>query len=234
MKITGQLRKTEILFLISCFALWLVIYLASRFTFEMNEIKLMPGILKWAAFGVSPIAIYAAVRTGFAEKVKWYGFLGYLFGYIAVLTFATQYMFIQSNLLWNAAVNEQVFKQVKVLEVRKVFKRKLGFDHTEVAILLDEQPMKMEARPYTYFYLKDKKQLDVKIGHSEMGAYVTNIRSTFEEKTVARWHHLKDMVYRLRWIFGIIILIIVASIIKTSYFPDLSGAFSEHFCGGFE
>lgn len=104
-----------------------------------------------------------------------------------------------------------------------MFKRKLGFDHTEVTILLNGQPMKIEARPYIYFYLKDKKQLDIKIGHSEMGEFVTHIRSTFVEKTVARWDHLKDMVYRQRWLVGIIILIIVASVIKTTYFPDQPG-----------
>jgi len=191
--------------------------------FEMTEIKSLPGLLKWVAIGVSPVAIYAALRTGFAERAKWYGFLGYLVGYSVLLTFATQYMVVQGNLLWNAAINEQIFKQVRILEVRKVFKRKLGFDHTEVTILRNGQLIKMEARPYAYFYLKAKKQLDMKIGHSEMGEYVTSISSTSVEKIVARWLHLKDIVYRMRWFLGIFIIIVAAALIKPSYFPEKPG-----------
>jgi|GEM_PF-1580301 len=219
-----QLRRAETWFLISYFSLWLFIYLASRFMFEMTEIKLQSGLLKWVAIGISPVAIYAALRTGFAEKAKWYGFLGYLLGYSALLTFATQYMVIQSSLLWDSTVKEQTLATVQIIEVRKVFKRKLGFDHTEVTILRNGKFMKMEARPYAYFYLKDKKQLDIKIGYSEMGEYVTSISSsTFVEKTVARWLHLKDMVYRMRWFVGVIIIIVAASLIKSIYFPDKPG-----------
>lgn len=218
-----QFRKAEKLFMISYIGLLLLIYLASRFVFEMTENKSLPILLKWVALGISPVAIYAALRTGFTSKAKWYGFIGYLLGYSVLLAFTTEYMVIQSNLLWNAAVNKQTIEQVKIYEVRKVFKRKSGFDHTEVTILLNGKLIKMEARPYAYFYLKDKKQLDLKIGYSAMGAYATSSNSTFGEKTMARWYHLKDMIYRMRWVFGIIFIILVAACIKYSYFPDKPG-----------
>ncbi|SDF93277.1 hypothetical protein SAMN05421827_102162 [Pedobacter terrae] len=223
MNAKSKFRSAEIPFVISYLCLWFFIYLASRFTFEMIEIKSTFGLLKWVAIGVSPVVIYATLRTGFAAKVKWYGFVGYLVGYSALLIFATEYMFIQSNLLWDAAFNGQNFTQVKILEVHKVFKRKSGFHHTEVTILRNGQARKMEARPYAYFYLKDKKQLDMKIGDSAMGVYVTAVRSTFADKTVARWIHLKDMIYRMRWFIGVIIFISAAALIKPGYFPDKAG-----------
>ncbi|WP_293788829.1 hypothetical protein [uncultured Pedobacter sp.] len=218
-----KLSKLETTVIITYFSIWLFIYLASRLTFEMTEIKVLSGLVKWVAIGVSPVAIYAALRTGFVEKAKWYGFLGYLLAYGVLLTFATEYMVIQSKLLWSATVKDQAIVQVKVIQVRKVFKRKLGFDHTEVTILRNGNVIKMEARPYAFFYLKDKKQLDMKIGDSDMGEYVTAVNNTLAEKTVARWLHFKDMIHRIRWVIVIIMVTVAAALIKGSYFPDEFG-----------
>jgi len=223
MNFKDRLRSIELPFIITYLSLWVLIYLSSRIVLEMTVDERQSTMLIWAAIVSAPIVIYGTLRVGFAGKAKWNGFLGYYLMFSLFGIFMTQYMLIQSKLLYDVAMQDEVQKTVQVTEVKRVFTRRSGPNHTAVTFNLDGKPVTMKARAYAYFYLHDKKMIDITFGKSDMGDYVTNIALSSGDKMYARWLHLKDFVYRLRYIGLIILAMIIGGLIKGRYFPTQPG-----------
>ncbi|EDM35948.1 hypothetical protein PBAL39_23112 [Pedobacter sp. BAL39] len=223
MNFKDRLRSIELPFIIAYFTLWILIYLSSRIVLEMAVDEKQSTMLIWAAIASFPLVIYGTLRAGFADKSKWHGFIGYYLMFSLFGIFMTQYMLIQGKLLYDVAVQNEVQRRVQIKEVKRVFSRRSGSNHTAVTFILDGKPITMKARAYAYFYLQDKKMIDINFGRSDMGDYVTNIALSSGDKAHARWLHLKDFVYRLKYIGLIILAMIIGGLIKARYFPAQPG-----------
>ncbi|KLT67031.1 hypothetical protein [Pedobacter sp. BMA] len=207
--------------LLGYIALWLGIYLCSRFFLVMYSDKGMFQFWPWLAISIAPFSLYAALRTVYAERVKLYGAIGYFFIYTLLGIFATGYMIVNGDILASAAFSSSHVKDATLVDVQKVFHRKTGFDHTDVRVNVDGRVFTMEARPYAFFYLKGRKQLKLNIGRSGLGNdYVTSIEVSAGDQLKARWIHFKDMIYRMRWFFGVIVVVVGGAILFGKYIPE--------------
>lgn len=206
--------------LYSLIGLWLTVYLSSRFFLEMSSDRGIFTFWPWIAVASSPFCLYAAIRTVNIRAEKCYGIIGYFLIYAILTVFALGYMLVQGDILLSAARGRQQHTQVRVVEVRKVFKRKIGFDHTSVTLQLGDKRVQMEARPYAYFYLNGKKTLKISIGRSSMNNdYVTCLEISMREKLKARWMHFKDMLYRTRLVWAGLALLFIGILIIPRYLP---------------
>ena len=213
-------HRLEFPLLIAYILLWLAISIFARIEIEMQSDRSPKNILIWAAAISFPIVMYASKRTGDIEKVKWYGYIGYFFSYILVFVYITQSMISQSGLLISAARQQETMSQADLIEVRKVFKRKIGFDHTEVKLTVDGKQMVLKARPYAYFYLQGKKQIEISYGNSGSGPYVSSSNVTNHEMLIARWEHLQDQFHRNRMVAFFLIPVAIGLWLALRYFPD--------------
>jgi hypothetical protein len=222
MIIKDFLRKLEIPVVIFLVSTWFIIYVSSRIFLEMYTDHSPRYLWLWLMLIFSPFCIYAALRTVFSKGEKWYGFIGYLLIYMVCSAFFSNYMLVNGDILLTMAGHSERTIDVPVVEVRKVFRRKLGFDHTEVTVRIDGRPVIFEARPYAYFFLHDKKVLRVSFGHSGLGnSFVTDIKTAPGEKIHARWLHIQDWAYRQRYIVGFFLGVFVLVLIRMKYFPEM-------------
>lgn len=221
-----NLRKVEKYVLITYATLWLLVYLLSRIFLELYTDYTPSGFLLWTALFIAPFSIYASFRTVFPKGEKWYSFIGYVLIYSLLATFTSQYIVVNGDILWSAATKPAApSRKATVLEVRKVFHSKTGFDHTEVSLQIDGKLLNLEARPYAYFYLKDKKTLLISLRKSGLGIdYVTSTGVNGGERRYARWLHFKDWVYRMRWGLAIVLGIITMVWIRMEFFPEKEGS----------
>lgn len=169
MDLKKLLRRIEVPFLYVFAALWLIIYILSGTVLEMATYDSPKRFLLWVAVGILPIAVYAALRIMFSEREKWYAAIGYMLGIMLLGTFTVEFMLVNGEILMSTGLRPSEQKELKLLEVRKVFKRKLGFDHTAVTVLRDGNQVVMEARPYAYFYLEGRPGVAGRIGKSWLG-----------------------------------------------------------------
>ncbi|PST82565.1 hypothetical protein C7T94_07810 [Pedobacter yulinensis] len=135
----------------------------------MSTCRLPNQTLLWLAVCLSPPAIYAALRTTYSQKDKWYATFGYLLMYLMLGGFALEYIIIKADILIDSALHKNKTQELRLLEVRKVIKREIGFDHTAVRVRLSGKPVTLEARPYAFFYLGNKTVVKGKIGRSWLG-----------------------------------------------------------------
>lgn len=220
MRIKTLSRNIEKPLLCSFIVLWLAVYLSSRFFLEMYTDRGIFAFWPWTAVACSPFCLYAAIRTVNIRKEKWYGMIGYFLIYGFLTVSACGYIIVQGEILLSAARGRQEYTRVRVIGVRKVFKRKLGFDHTAVTLQLGNRKINMEARPYAYFYLRGKKELKVALGRSALkNDYATSLEISMQEKLVARWLHFKDMFYRMRLLWAFLALLFLGILIIPRYLP---------------
>ncbi|QXU42933.1 hypothetical protein [Pedobacter sp. D749] len=210
----------EKIILISYAGIWFLLHLLSRLFLDMYTSSEPPGYLTVAAIVITPIAIYAALRTMFSKNEKWYRAIIYFVAYLALGIFTSEYIIVNGDLLLSMTTIPGKTVEVPVLNVHKVIKRKLGFDHTAVTLLIEGKPIEMEARPYTYFFLKDKKVLRIISRKSSLGNnYVTYIELKGGERGLARWLHFKDWLYRYRLLWAVLTGFIVIIWIAIVWFP---------------
>ena len=220
-----HLRKLEYPILFVFLGSWLVIYILTRIFVEMYTDHTPSVVWIWLLIICAPLSLYAALRAAFSQGVKWYRSIGYIFVFTIGTLFCGQYIVIKGDILLSVFTKTPVSIEADVINVKKVIKRKLGFDHTAITLQFGGKVVELEARPRTYFYLKDKKTLHITAGTSFIGnTYVTSSGVTGREKQIARWLHLKDWAYRFRLLWAILLCMIIGSIIKAKYFPEKPGA----------
>ena len=220
-----HLRKLEYPILFIFLGLWLVIYILTRIFVEMYTDHTPSVVWIWLLIVCAPLSLYAALRAAFSERKKWYHAIGYSIMFTIGTMFFGQYIIIKGDILLNVFTKTPVRIEADVVGVEKVFKRKLGFDHTAITLRFKGQAVELEARPLSFFYLKDKKTLHITTGNSYLGnTYVTSSGVASKEKIIARWQHLQDWAYRYRLLWVILLCMIFAIIIKAKYFPEKPGA----------
>ena len=219
-----RLRKLEYPILLTFLALWLSIYILSRLFLEMYTDHTPTWVWVMLMIIFIPLSGYAALRMAYSEGGKWYQSIGYWFIFTLGSLFAGHYMMLKGDILITALVRTPVIVEAKVSSVKKVMSRKLGFDHTEVTLQFNGKRITMDARPYTYFYLRDRIKTQITGGTSFLGnTYVISTGISVQDKIDARWQHLRDWAHRSRWFGIMIIFMILISIIKFKYFPEKPG-----------
>ncbi len=219
-----RLRKLEFPILLGYLGLWLLVYLLSRIFLEMYTDDTPSQAWVWLLIVFVPLSGYAALRMAFSEGGKWYHSIGYFLIFTIGSVFTGQYILVNGDILLSALSNATVQTQAKVIRVEKVFRRKTGFDHTDVVLQFNGKKITLEARPYSFFYLQHKSVLQITAGTSLLGnTYVSSSGVASQEKDSARWLHLKDWAYRSRLLWGIIIAMILGIIIKAKFFPEQPG-----------
>jgi len=198
-----RLRKLEYPVLFGYLGLWLLVYILSRACLEMSTDHAPSNVWVWLFVVFIPLSGYAALRMAYSEAGKWYHSLGYFLMFTLGGVFSGEYIVLNGDMLISAMIKSPVQTQAKVISVEKVFRRKLGFDRTDVTLDLGGKQVIIQARPYSYFYLHNKTSLRVHTGTSLLGnTYITSSGIAGSEKRSARWLHLKDWSYRYRllWI----------------------------------
>jgi hypothetical protein len=215
-----RLRKLKYPLLIAFFGLWLLTYILTRIFLEMYTDATPSAVWTTLFIIFIPLSAYTALRSAFAQGGKWYHSIGYFFIFTVFGMFVGHFIVLKGDMLFSSFLEPPATIEVKVLKVKKVIKRKLGFDHTAVTLQLNGKPVTMEARAYTYFYLEGKSTLKIATGTSFLGnTYVLHDGAANQEKRSARWLHIKDWAYRLRWLWIIMLCLTAGTIVKVIYFP---------------
>jgi hypothetical protein len=219
-----RLRKLEYPILFSYLGLWLLVFVASRIFLEMYTDHTPSNVWIFLFILFIPPSVYAALRATFSQGGKWYQSIAYILTFTTCSVFSGQYIVINGDILISSLVKKQVNTQAKIVSVKKVLKRKLGFDHTKVVLEFNGKRIDLDARPYNYFYLQDKTTLQINTGTSSLGnTFVTSNDVSIPDKFSARWLHLKDWAYRNRLLWAIMICMIIGVFIKMKYFPGKPG-----------
>ncbi|MFF5384104.1 hypothetical protein [Pedobacter suwonensis] len=211
-----NLRLKEKIFLIAYAAIWLLVYLLSRFFLEIYTDDFPSSMWKWLFVFIVPISLYATVRTFFSKEYKWYSAIGHFVMYTLLGLFTGNYIIVNGDILISSAIKTPSLKRAEVIEVRKVF-YKSSFNYTSVTLQIAGKVDTFQGRPFVYFYLKNRKALSIRCGRSFLRneyAYTVGIENG--EKLGARWMHFKDQIYRVRILLGIILLVIVAGFIAST------------------
>lgn len=219
-----RLRKLEYPILYSYLGFWLLVYILSRACLEMSTDHTPSNLWILLFIIFIPLGGYTALRMAYSEGGKWYHSIGYFVMCVLGGIFSGDYIVLNGDILISAVIKTPVQAEAEVISVKKVFRRKLGFDHTDVTLNLGGKQITLEARSYSYFYLHDKTSLQVHSGTSILGnTYVTSTGVASSEKLAARWVHLKDWAYRYRLLWIVIACMVLAGLIKVKYFPDKPG-----------
>ncbi|RZM27510.1 MAG: hypothetical protein EOO88_12795 [Pedobacter sp.] len=219
-----SLRKLEFPILIAYLSLWLLVYILSRVLLEFSTDQCPNEVWIWLLVILTPLSAYAALRAAFSEGGKWYHSIGYFLIFTIGSVFIGQYIVLNGDILISSLIKKPSQTQAKVISVEKVFRRKLGFDHTNVKLQFNGKEITLEARPYSYFYLTNKKTLHITSGTSFLGnTYVTSTEISGQEKLSARWVHLKDWVHRHWLLWVIIACMILGTILRMKFFPETPG-----------
>ena len=219
-----RLRKLEYALLLGFLGVWLLTYILTRIFLEIYTDNTPSAVWIYLMIIFVPLSVYAALRTAFSEGGKWYHSIGYVVMYILGTLFSGQYIVLNGDILISALTKPPIRTEADVIDVKKVFRRKLGFDHTAVSLQFDGKLIKLEARPYSYFYLQNKKTLKITVGTSFLGnTYVTSTGISIQEKRSARWMHLKDWAYRMWLLWAILLCMALGIIIRIKYFPEKTG-----------
>jgi hypothetical protein len=219
------LRKLEYPILLGYLSLWLFVYIYSRIFLEMYTDHTPSKVWIFLLILCVPLSGYAALRMAFSQGGKWYHSTGYFEIFTLGSLFSGQYIILNGDLLISVLVNTPVQTEAKVISVKKVIKKKLGFDHTDVSLQVNGKQITLGARPYSYFYLQNKITLQITTGTSLLGnIYVTSSGITGQEKHSALALYLKDWAYRFRLLWVILMCMILGVIIRIKYFPEKTGA----------
>ena len=217
----ARLHRIEKPLLFGYWGLWLLVYLCSRIFLEMYSDRGILAYWPWVALVGAPLSLYAALRTRSKTKGSWYSVIWYVALYLALCVFATGYIIVHGDILLSAAFDRQQHSEASITAVSKVFRKKLGFDHTHVRLMVNGQEISMDARPYTFFYLSEKTTVGIWWGRSMLGNdYVTVTDVPVGKKAEARWLHFKDMIYRNRIFLGIVLCLVIGVLIWIKFFPD--------------
>ena len=218
------LRKLEYPILIAYLGLWLLVYILSRVFLEFSTDQCPKEVWIWLLVILIPVCGYTALRAAFSEGGKWYHSIGYFLIFTIGSVFIGQYIVLNGDILISSMITIPKQTQAKVISVDKVFRRKLGFDHTNVKLQFNGKEITLEARPYSYFYLSNKRTLQITEGTSFLGnTYVTSTEISGQEKSSARWVHLKDWVHRQWLLWVIIACMILGTLLRLKFFPETPG-----------
>lgn len=208
MLLKKYLHSAEKPFLIAYASLWAAVYMMSRFFLEIYTNR-APSLL-WilSLLLILPISFYAAARTTAVKRENWYEVIGYFVMYALLGLFTSNYMIVNGDLLISSAVNKEIQSEAEVTDVHKVY-YKSGFDHTSITLKTPAKDLKLQGRPYIFFYLNGKKVIRIRSAVSLLGNdYVYTEGISRSEKLKARWLHFKDQIYRL-WVFIAIIFVLI-------------------------
>jgi hypothetical protein len=220
----AKIRKLEKPLIIGYFVILLLTYLIGRNVLEMYTTDIPSGVIWTVGIAMAPFIIYGTLRSTITDGGKWYGYISYFIGFSLGLIVSGTFLVMKCDLLLSTALIPMSRQQVSVLKVEKAFRRKIGFDHTEVTLMLDKQPVKMEARPNTFFLLENKKSIFVTYRKSFSGNYfVTDLHLQYGERWQARWIYLKDWAHRIWYVPAFFIAVGIAMWISACYFPPKSG-----------
>lgn len=216
-----KLRKLEEPLTIGYLLLLLVVYFAGRNALEMFSNNTPNSVYIWVTIVMAPFILYSTLRLATSTGGKWYTYISYLFITFLALVFSGSFLVLKVDLLFSTVLKPLNTQQVSILEVKKIFQRKVGFDHTDVTILWNQQPLTLQARPNTYFLLEHKKILKISTGESFLGnQFVTDLHLQPGERNHARWLHLKDYASRKWYIVAFFLLLILVACFGSRYFPQ--------------
>lgn len=215
-----KIRKLEEPFAVGYLILLLVFYFAGRNVLEMYTTNTPNSVYLWVSVVMAPFILYSTLRLTASNGGKWYGYISYLFITFFALVISGCFLVSKADLLLSAALKPVNTQEVSILDVKKVFQRKVGFDHTDVTILWNQQPLTLQARPNTYFLLEHKKTLKISTGVSFLGnQFITDLHLKPGERSHARWIHLKDWASRNWYVAAFFLLLIVVACVGSRYFP---------------
>ncbi|MBE9598033.1 hypothetical protein [Pedobacter sp. MC2016-24] len=215
-----KIRKLEIPFAIGYLVILLLVYFAGRNVLELYTNQTPRPVYIWVTAFMAPFVLYTTLRLATMNGAKWYGYIGYLVVTFFALVISGTFVVLKTDLLLSAALKPISVQQVSILEVKKVFQRKMGFDHTDVTILWNQQPLTFEARPNTFFLLEHKKTLQISTATSFLGnQFVTDLDLEPGERGHARWVHLKDWASRTWYVPAFFLLLVIGACVVNYYFP---------------
>jgi hypothetical protein len=218
------MKRLEYIILIVYVSVVVGIYLLGRLFLEMYIIN-EASPAKWIIGAlVLPIAIYTGIKFTQSDEHKWYTYiLKTIFCFFAIAMTA-YFTFMKADMLISAAVKPPSVQLLKVHSVKKVFRRKLGFDHTNVTLTLNGKEITFKASRTDFFLLQHKKIIMGNVGQSFCGNYyITNLDLPSAERWRARWAYLKDWASRSWYFPAFIVLGVLAMFIKEKFWPVQPG-----------
>ena len=151
------MKRLEYIILIVYVGVVVGIYLLSRLCLEMYIIN-EASPAKWIIGAVIlPAAIYTGIRFTLSDEHKWYTYiLKSIFCFFAIAMTA-YFTFMKVDILTSAAAKPSSVQRLEVHSVKKIFRRKLGFDHTNVTVTLNGKEITFQASRTDFFLLQHKE-----------------------------------------------------------------------------
>jgi hypothetical protein len=177
--------------------------------------------LAWysAAFSIplAALTLYFMRKDVFG---KWYTYIFSPLIAFGLYLGCTYFNALNLDLLLGAALKPTIEETLPVESVNRVFARKAGFIHTDVALLYHNKSIIFQGTRTSYFLLRNTKALNATIGRSYLGNYfATRLQMPAQQRWAARYEYLKDWFYRYLWLLIGFPLLLLLGYLKDRFFP---------------
>jgi hypothetical protein len=177
----------------------------------------------WLAAAVAlPLTAYTIYLARRSLFTGWYTYVLFPLIIFALYLGSAYFTALKLDLLISAGVNHEKEQVLPVKSIQRVYARKAGFIHTNVALGYQNHLVTFEGTRTSYFLLSPYQSLRVKIGRSYLGSdYITHVNISEQQRWAARWAYVKDWFHRYYWLLILLPLLFGFGIFKDKYFPAL-------------
>lgn len=226
--VKGEPVKVErpLAFKIGVYLLWIYwiliisIYLTVDFSLDLYTNRDFATVAWYSAAVSFPLAAFTLYYMREEVFGKWYTYIFSPLIAFGLYLGCTYFNTLNLDLLLSAAFKPTIEEALPVKSVNRVFARKAGFIHTDIALIYQNKIVIFQGTRTSYFLLRNRKVINVAIGRSYLGNYfATNLQVPAKQRWAARYEYIKDWFYRHLWLLIGFPLILLFGYLKGKFFP---------------
>ncbi|MBS7565011.1 hypothetical protein KHS38_11405 [Mucilaginibacter sp. Bleaf8] len=210
------MKRLELMLSMILVGILVTVFTLSGFVLHMYTEVTIPALLKWIiGIGCFLVALYICIRLMVTNSdYKWYHFafnltLGTALSFAILLMACTD-----ADMLLSAVFKGTHEDFLRLESVEKTRTSKSKFTGGRAEAYLNNMPLDLKTGRETYFLIRNKRLIKVKIGKSYFNNYyVTSITSTPQEKDSASSEYWKDWWHRHLFIFCLLGLVLLAGLV---------------------